>query len=307
LPGIATLTLTPFLQKEDPVILVSASEALRLGGAAGGRALPAGEALWLFQALDRLALSGLRQFVQAVRLSPLALRDLGPAELRDLVGQAIKTGRLVALRAAASESSGGSQAAELRRLVQAIERLTRGRLTLGGRQYKLVVDVDLAKVPARSSFEVASQADGRKALAGLAEQAGGTGPLADLLGQARARLSADWRPPFTEPDGLVLLRTIPVAQATGVDPGPALTPSQLQQMKQPKPDAWVKIHLVHAETSAGIKGASLSLKLPGAAAASSHTADGDGLLDLTALPSGTVTIESVDADQAWELVGYEES
>jgi hypothetical protein len=289
------------------VLLVPSSEALRLAGTAGTQVLPPGEALWLFSAMDRLAVSGLREFAQAAQVSPFPLRDLGGEELRALLCQAIKNGRLVAVRPGADGGAANGKTAELRRLVAAIERRTRGRLAYGGRQYKLVVDVDLAKVPGRNSFEVTTQADGRKVLEGLAGQAGGTGDLAEMFGRARGLLSADWRPPFTEPDGLVLLRTIPVAQATGVDPGPALTPSQLQQMKDPKPDAWIKIHLVHAETSKGVQGASLSLKLPGATAASAHSADGDGLLDITALKSGTVSIESVDTAEAWELVGYEES
>jgi hypothetical protein len=64
---------------------------------------------------------------------------------------------------------------------------------------------------------VVRQDDARRVLDGLAKQSGAAGELAGLLGQASAKLTPDWRPPFTQPDGLILLRRSVVLAATKAD------------------------------------------------------------------------------------------
>jgi hypothetical protein len=304
--GRATLTLTPFLRRDDPIILAPSVEAKRLCREEGGQELPAGQALCLFQTMDRLSASGIRRFADEARLSSFPLREMDDPELREMVRQAIKARRLVALRQGDSAGMATGESLDRRRLVRQIERQMHGRMSYAGRQYKLVVDVDLGRVPGRNSYEVVGRDDARRVLDGVAKHVGRAGDLAALLEQASAKLTPDWRPPFSEPNGLVLLRRVPVVQASTADGELPITPSQLQQLKpHPKQDAWIKIHLVDADTGAAIGGASLSLKLPNANATSSHDTDDGGLVDLTDLPSGTFSIEGIDDDGEWELVAHE--
>jgi len=291
---------------DDPVLLVPIMEANRLRGEEGCQELPANRALCLFQALDRLATSGVRRFVEEARLSNLPLREVSDSALREMVRAAIKAGRLIALRKGDGGDASAKRSADLRRLVRLIEEQTRGRLSFAGRKYKLVVDVDLGKVPGRNNYEVVGREAATRVLDGLAKQSGPSGELGALLGQASAKLTPDWRPPVSEPDGLILLRGIPVAQAVAKDEAPAITPSQLAKLKDPqKKDAWIKIHLVDADKGTAIEGASLQLKLPDATTPSSHDTDKDGLVDLPDVPAGTFSLEGVDDDQAWELVAHE--
>jgi hypothetical protein len=302
------LSLTNPLHQHEPAILVPFSEAARLRREDACQELSAGQAVVLFKTMDRLSAEGLRRFVHAAALSSFPLRELGDPALHELVCQAIRLGRLVAVRPGGGPGATDPVSAELRRLVRQIEQRMRGRLSHAGRSYKLVADVDLAKVPRRSHYEVVGHDDAVRVLAAVATGPEVAGDLAALLGQARARLSRDWRPPISQPDGLVLLRAMPALAAVPSEPGPALTPSQLQQLAQPKPDKWIKIHLLDAHSGEGIDRVALGLKLPNATEASSYGTDDDGLVDVDALPPGTFSIESADDqdDWVWELVAHEE-
>jgi hypothetical protein len=304
----AALTLTSLLSRDATVLLVPATEATRLRREQSFQELPARDALCLFRAMDRLSLSDLRRFVHAAALSSFPLSEVGDASLRELVCQAINLRRLVALRASGAGGTTIQGSAELRRLVRQVEEQTRGRLHYGGRPYRLVADVDLHRVPRRDSYEVVGHDEARRVLDGIARQATSEGDLATLLGQARTKLSPDWRPPISQPDGLVLLRGVSVAQAVPVEQAPALTPSQLQQLAQPKPDSWIKILLLDADSGEGIDRVSLSLRLPEAKEASSHVTGDDGSVDVTNLPSGTFSLEGADDDDdwVWELVDHEQ-
>jgi hypothetical protein len=130
-----------------------------------------------------------------------------------------------------------------RRLVREIEEKTRGRLAYGGRTYRLVAGEDLGRLPDRDRYEVAGQTEAARVLDAVAhEHGGGTVGLPGLLGQARAKLSRDWRPPF-EPDGLVLLRRVPVLTAQKQDVAPAMTPSALKKLRD---EGWIEIVFVDA-------------------------------------------------------------
>jgi hypothetical protein len=91
-----------------------------------------------------------------------------------------------------------------RRLVKDIEDSTGGRLRLAGHHYKLIAVEDLGKVRGRGFYEVVRRSDARGILSALANHA--HDDLALLLAQARERLTVGWRPPYMEPDGLILLR-----------------------------------------------------------------------------------------------------
>jgi hypothetical protein len=307
-PSSVALVLTPVLRTGDSVLLVPALQAARLARDGDYRALPAGEALWLLQAMDgRHASDELRPFVRAAWAGLLPVRELSDAALRELIGRAIRRGDLVAVQKDDGVGGAGDRTAELRRLAREIARRSRGGLRHAGRTFTLVADVDLQRVPSRNGYEVVGRTDAEKVLDAVAAQAGETSELATLLGQARGNLTPDWRPPQS-PDGLVLLRRLPVAQATTAGEEPALTPSQLQQLAHPKPDAWIKVHLLHAHTGEAIDGASLNLMLPEAKDPSSYETDKDGFVDVKDLPAGTFSIEGIsdDDDLVWELVAHDQ-
>jgi hypothetical protein len=238
--GRCALPLVP-LWKDDPIVLVPSIDAIRLRREEGCQDLTTREALWHFDAMDRLARSRIRQFVAEARLTRIALPSLKDLDLIALVRQSIQDGRLVAMRKGGDGGQSTDGTAEQRRLVRAIEKQTSGRLSFSGRQYKLVADVDLASVPSRDSYEVVRQDDARRVLDGLTKQSGAAGELAGLLGQASAKLTPDWRPPFTKPDGLILLRRSVVLAATRTDDSPAITPSQLRALME---KAALEIHVV---------------------------------------------------------------
>jgi len=192
-----------------------------------GRIPSAGQTLRLFDAMALLAASGIRRFVLEARLTGFPLREVDDEKLRQLIRQAITDRRLLALRKGEVAGKATSKTVEQRRLVRQIEQQTRDQLAYGGRRYKLVVDVDLAKEPGRNNYDVVGHDEARRVLDGLAKQAGTAGDLATLLGQASAKVSPDWRPPITAPDGLILLRRNLAPAATAPNDEPALTPSQL--------------------------------------------------------------------------------
>ena len=210
-------------------------EGNRLHREEGCDELPVREALWQFDSMERRPSWQIRHFVAEARLPRLFLRDVDDRQLLDIIRQAIRAGHLIALRKGAGAADATSETVERRRLVRQIEQQTRGRMGYAGRQYKLVVDVDLAGTPGRDSYEVVSRNDAHRVLDGLAKQSGPAGDLAGLLVQASAKLTPDWRPPF-HPDGLILLRRSIVQAATKPDDGPAITPSQLRElMEKEKP------------------------------------------------------------------------
>ncbi len=203
-------------------------EALRLRHAGGDQTLAAREALRHFDAMDRLARSQIRGFVAQARLTRFPLASLDDHDLVALVRQSIRDGHVVAIEKGGEGGQATDSTAEQRSLVREIEKQTRGRLSFSGRQYRLVADVDLARLPDRNSFEVVGHDDAARVLDGLAKQSGAVGELAKLLETAREKLTAEWRSPFTQPDGLILVRRIIAHAATNPADGLAMTPSQMK-------------------------------------------------------------------------------
>jgi outer membrane protein OmpA-like peptidoglycan-associated protein len=187
-------------------------------------------------------MSTVRSFVAEARLSAFALCDVKDVGLLALLRARIRSGELAAIR----EGGGNSRAANDRsalqaRLVREIEAKSLGRLSHHGRQYKLVADVWLSRIPERDSYEVVGHRDAVELLRGMASQVShGTDNLAGLLRQAAEMLTRDWRPP-SEPDGLVLLRRTIAHQSYRSNQEPALTPSQIKKLIEKD---WIEIELV---------------------------------------------------------------
>jgi hypothetical protein len=303
---LQALSLTPSWSKEKSV-LVRATDALRLCREVGHEELPSRSALGQLDGLRQQDMIRVRDFVCAARLTGFPLSCFEDGKVLKLLRSAITNRDLVVLREGANTASAaGRTTAEQRKLIATIEAKTRTKLNYSGRQYKLVADLDLAKVPERDSYEVVGREVAIRILFDLAKQSGQQTGLADLLDQACTQVSPDWRPPFSQPEGLVLLRRVPSVHAVAPDLAPAITPSQLHPPSPlPKSNAWIKIHLVGSVSGQPIDGVSLTLILPSADGPSSHDTDEDGLVHVTDLPSGTFQLESVEDDDLWELVAHE--
>ena len=225
--GFRVLRLSPAWETDPVLVLVPRAKAFQMYREDGWEELPAVQALRELDWRSRFVFSQLRHFVADSGLAPFGMRELQDDEVLDLVRRCIRNGEVLMSRQSSSKRSTSNQVLESRRLVTEIERQTRGKLPYRGRQYKLVSGGDLDTIPGRDSYQVLSQGEARRILEGLALEAGAP---ADLLAKARDGISKDWRPPFSEPDGLVLLRRMPVRAAASKDDGPALTPSQMKAL-----------------------------------------------------------------------------
>ena len=242
--GSPSLRLTPLWQQDGAIALIPPTEAIRLRRDEGYEDVPVREALWEFDGMERRPSWELRDFVAKAALSRVYLHETDDQQLLHMIRQAIRDGRLIALRKGDGTGKTTSETVERRRLVRQIEQHTRGKLNASGRQYKLVADVDLARTPGRDNYEVASQSEARAVLDGMAKQLGAP---AELLKQASEKLSKDWCAP-RHPEGLVLLRRIVVQASAPKDDGPAITPSQMKALlTKEKPDDFVLEleHLYH--------------------------------------------------------------
>jgi len=187
--------------------------------------------IWHLDTMNQRCRQALRGFGASLRLCGIPLTSIDDQRLLDIVRGHVRAGSLVGVREdPRATPKTGEDSARQRQLVRRIESAFRGRISVGGRSYKLVADIDLGKVPRREDHEVVRRDDAVKVLEALTAQHGGP-DVRDLLGQASARLTCDWRPPVTEPNGLVLLRRLPVMAAVGVETGPALTPSQIVKLR----------------------------------------------------------------------------
>jgi outer membrane protein OmpA-like peptidoglycan-associated protein len=237
----ASLVLTAAWQ-EERIVLVRTTDAIRLCREDGYEEVPQYRAATWVDRLGGRDVAKVRDFVAQAKLSSFSLTSLDGQGLLALLRARLRSGALAVLREGEGGAGGaGDSQVEQRRLVREIEVKSRHRLSYAGRQYRLVVDASLRRLPDRDSYEVVSHRDAVKVLHALAGQGGPAGgDLAKLLNQAATMLTQDWRPPHN-PDGLVLLRRIIVQQAYKPDLGPALTPSQLKQLAK---SDWIEIELV---------------------------------------------------------------
>jgi hypothetical protein len=224
------LALTPTWGEERNIVLASSFVADALRREEGCEYLPVDEALRRFEWLKRQPMSSwkVRQFVSDAGLRA-NLWEMNDWEVANFIRVAIERRSVCGLRKIDKAGKRVDATTEQRRLVRNIEKQTRGHLNFSGRQYKLVVDVDLGQVPGRNSYEVAGRDEALRVLDGLAKEAGAAGDLGALLVQASAKLTPDWRPP-RQPDGLILLRRIRQSNTPVKDTGPAITPSQMKDI-----------------------------------------------------------------------------
>ena len=224
------------------LVAVRANDGARACRDGSYEMLSAREASALLDRTDRRFLADLRRFFERARLAPLPLAGLDDHALRALLSALVRTGHIAVLREGegSSRETGGSTLAQ-RRIVREIEAASRGKLAHAGRQYKVVADQDLGRLPGREGYAVVGHDDAATILASIAADNSANSRLAGALGKARDKLTRDWRPPL-EPDGLILLRKLPIVSAYKPDLGPALTPSQLKQLS--KKTEWIEIEVV---------------------------------------------------------------
>jgi hypothetical protein len=225
------------------VVLVRAADAPRLCHEGGFAEVPYPRAQAHLGAPTRREMGKVRDFVLRARIPAPPLAGLDDGRLWALLLTWVKHREVLVLHGCAmAVSEEGKALVERRRLVREIEEKTRGRLAYSGRSYRLVAGDDLGRLPDRDRYEVAGQTEAARVLDAIArEHGGGTVGLPGLLGQARAKLTRDWRPPF-EPDGLVLLRRVPVLTAQKQEAS-AITPSALKKLRD---EGWIEIVFVDA-------------------------------------------------------------
>jgi hypothetical protein len=216
-----------FESDREAVFLVPGTMAIALCARQGCRSVSAAQAIRLFDGMGRMERAQVRTFVAQQRLCSLPLCNTDDEKLACLVRGCIRTGRLVGIQQDEAGVQSSGETGARRKLVRMIEGQTRGRLVLAGRTYKLVVDVDLAKVPNRDDYEVVDRKGAGEILARIAAQ---QPTAAALLQQAGEALTKDWRPPASHPDGIILLRRMPVQASIGVKQAEALTPSQIAKL-----------------------------------------------------------------------------
>jgi outer membrane protein OmpA-like peptidoglycan-associated protein len=229
--GFSSLRLTPLWQRGDAIVLVPSIDAIGLRRDEGYVDVPVREALWAFDTMDRRPSWEIRAFAARAPLPRVYLHETDDRQLLHMIRQAIQHGLLIALRKGDDAVKPPSETVERRRLVRQIEQQTRGKLGYEGRQYKVVVDMELASTPSRDSYEVVPRDDAKRTLDHMAKEPSIAGELATLLGKARDQLTPDWRPPLT-PNGLVLLRKVREQNQVAASQAPAITPSQLRALME---------------------------------------------------------------------------
>jgi N-acetylmuramoyl-L-alanine amidase len=294
LPLRGTLTLY------DPIagdtVLISRSEWFFCRAESGYHEVDPGLAIWRLRQLSGYQLERARTFAQEAHLQCFDVGWMRPAGLYDhrpidIVIAAIRDRRVLVLQRGAAAVPAKSATAELRGLVAQLPQ--RGTLVFQGRQYKLVVADDLARLANRDRYEVVSQSAARDVLDGLAKESPASG---QALGQASERIGKDWRPPFSQPEGLVLLRRIPVRSEGATNNGPAITPAQMKQLLQ---KAALDIHVVDLRQKPQ-KDLAYNIAMPDGASASGKL-DADGRARARSSQPGTFTVTFPELDGAdWD-------
>jgi len=234
-----SLAATSF-HAEERRVLVRATDAIRLCSDGLYQREEGAQTSLRLDQFHRGSMIALRQFLLHSRPSGFPIFSLDDTQLLTLLRHELNACNVVVLR----EGDGGpasDSTVEQRRLVRKIETRTDRRLSYAGRQYRLVADADLAKLPDRDSYEVVPHRDAASILDSLAKQSGdGSSQLAELLGKARDKLTPDWRPPL-RPDGLILLRRN-ISPLGMPNLEPALTPSQIKKLAGKA--EWIEIEVV---------------------------------------------------------------
>ncbi len=240
-------TLTLYDRLDGDMVLIASSEWFFCRATSGYYEVDPGLAVWCLRQLSGYELESARTFVAEAHLHyvdagwmrPVGLHDHRPI---DIIIEAIHDHRVLVVKRGAAAVPAKSATAELRGLVAQLPQ--RGTLVFQGRQYELVVADDLARLANRDRYEAVSQSAARDVLDGLAKE---SPAFAQVLGQAGEKIGKDWRPPLSDPEGLVLMRVIPVRPSVGKDTGPAIAPSQMKALldagKREKGPLWVRVDM----------------------------------------------------------------
>jgi hypothetical protein len=229
--------------EEEQFVLLRATDALRLCGSGGYEKVPCHVGV---DRVQRLALHGtfdLLRFVARSGIRPSSLANLDDKKLILWLRDHVQARELVVVRVGKIRPAGqASRDADQRRVLRELEAHSRQPMRHAGRVYRLVADVQLARLRDRDSYEVVRRDNALAVLHGLAEQSPGGG-LSAVLAEAAKLLANDWRPPLA-PDGLVLLRRLTAVVATGPSDEPAITPSQLKKLSETD---WIEIEVVDTD------------------------------------------------------------
>jgi hypothetical protein len=225
-------------RREEPLLLVRATDALRLCNSGTYERVAPTEANLPLTWFRRGNMANLRRFLLQSQRHGFPVAELADDQLLTLLRRELGSANVALLR----ESQGGpatDSTAEQRRLIREIDGAVGGRLMFDGAVFRLVADADLARLPNRNSYEVVGHAEAKAILGALADK-GNSGRRSDLLHKAIAKLTADWRPPLSA-NGLILLRQRPAAEIAE-DLEPALTPSQIKKLAGKT--EWIEIEVV---------------------------------------------------------------
>jgi len=284
LSGQVTLSLTRTLADPNEVVLVALTAWLRDRAESPYREIESRTALWKLENLGRDRSMEVRSF--AGKLGRFDIHRMDNQEILALIREAIRDGRVISVQKGAGKTAPLSATTELRRLVAQVEKATRGKLSYRGRNYRLLVDVELARLPDRDYYEIASQAEARAVLGGIAQESPAS---AEPIRKASYKLSKDWRPPL-QPDGVVLLRRIPVQASAPKEEGPALTPSQMKALLTKS--GWIEVEAVYEDEEEPYVGP-YRLELPDGSIASG-TFDQHGFLGKYEIEPGNCKITLAD-------------
>lgn len=228
----ATLSLSRAAAGENEVVLISRVCWTLVRAQNELCEASVGEVDWALNTSGHSCIMDVRCFLAEARHPGSSSVDrMDDHQVLETVRIGLRTGWLVAVHKGSGKTASSSASQEMRQLVAQIEEQTHSKLSYRGRRFKLALAQDLAGLPDRDYFEVVSQSDAQKILDGVASE---QPSCSETLAKARGKLSKDWQPPSPAPDGLVLLRRLLARASSSKDEGPALTPSQLQQMRAPK-------------------------------------------------------------------------
>ena len=236
-----SLTISPLWEFKDKVILIDSLDAGRMCRDGEYEAVDPHSALWDFNRQWPRSDWQIRDFVARAGLSAFPLSSLDDHDVNELIEDGIRRGSLLAVKKVdptVLASRPVDPAVAKLRLIREIEAKTGGKLNESGRQYRLIRDIDFEKFPERNYYHVVRQDEAKQVLDALAKQPGTSAELTELLAKARDQLTRDWNS-FRDPDGLILLRRIPVNRAPVKDTGPALTPSQLRKLRE----GWITVEV----------------------------------------------------------------
>jgi hypothetical protein len=219
-------------------------------------------------------------------------------DVNELIEDGIRRGSLVAVKkvdpTVLANRPVDPAVAKLR-LIREIEAKTGGKLNESGRQYRLIRDIDFEKFPERNYYHVVRQDEAKQVLDAMAKQPGTSAELTELFTKARDQLTRDWNS-FRDPDGLILLRRIPVNRAPVKDTGPAITPSQLRKFME---QGALDIHVVNLDREPQ-EGLAYRIKAPDGNMATGKL-DKQGHAQVKSAVPGIFTVAFPDLDGAdWD-------